>query len=305
VSGLPIATHGLVHIYHSDGHDVAALSGVDLDVRAGELVGLLGPSGAGKSTLLSLLGGLFRPSAGRVLVGTSDLATVTPRQLEALRAQEVSLMLQGAARNLLPYYTSRENVAFAQVAARRSGKELPDPGQILADIGLGDEADRPLAALTPGHLQLAAVAVAVATAPGVLLADEPTSQLDHRARDLVLQTIGWINSTLGTTVVLVTHDPEVAASLPRTVTIRDGRIGGEGRSGEEWAVVTGDGFLPLPAHALDHLPPGTLVRFHPVDGTYQLLLGGTADGSTDGSTHGRADGNGGRHRGPHGAGTAR
>jgi len=271
VTGLPIVTSRLVHIYHSEGHDVAALSGVDLHVAAGEMVGLLGPSGAGKSTLLSLLGGLFRASAGKIHVGEHELSTVLPRDLDALRAREISLMLQGAARNLLPYLSPRENVAFAQVAAREAGKDLPSPEDVLDTVGLLAEADRSLGALTPGHLQLAAVAVAVATRPGVLLADEPTSQLDHGARDLVLGTIDRVNRMFGTTVVLVTHDPDVAAALPRTVTIRDGRIGGEGRSGEEFAVVTVDGFLPLPLHALDDLPPGTLVRFHGVDGVYTLL----------------------------------
>ena len=270
--GLAVSTQGLVHIYHSEGHDVAALSGVALDVRPGELVGLLGPSGSGKSTLLSLLGGLFRPSAGRIRVGDVELSTVSPRELDDLRAREIALMLQGAARNLLPYFTPRQNVAFAQAAALRAGKDLPDPGEFLTDVGLGaDEIDRPPSALTPGHLQLVAVAVAVATQPGVLLADEPTSQLDHEARDLVLQRIAWINRTLGTTVVLVTHDPEVAEMLPRTVTIRDGRVGGEGRLGEEYSVVTADGFLPLPMHARDDLPAGTLVRFHRVGDHYALL----------------------------------
>ncbi|RLV49320.1 ATP-binding cassette domain-containing protein [Nocardioides mangrovicus] len=273
-AGLPVSTHGLVHIYHAEGHDVAALSGVDLEVRAGEFIGLLGPSGAGKSTLLSLLGGLFRPSAGKIRVGPHELSTISPKELDDLRSREVALMLQGATRNLLPYYSARQNVAFAQTVARRGGKDLPAPTEVLEQVGLADaEVDRPLSTLTPGHLQLAAIAATVATRPGVLLADEPTSQLDHDARDQVLERIGWINRTYGTTVILVTHDPEVAAALPRTVTIRDGRVGGEGRSGEEYSVVTADGFLPLPSQVRDELPPGTLVRFHrdPEDDHYTLL----------------------------------
>ena len=271
MTGLPIVTNRLVHIYHSEGHDVAALSGVDLHVAAGEFIGLLGPSGAGKSTLLSLLGGLFRPSAGKIHVGDHELSAVSARELDGLRAREISLMLQGAARNLLPYFTPRENVEFAQLAARESGKDLPSPSDVLETVGLANDADRSLGSLTPGHLQLAAVAVAVASRPGVLLADEPTSQLDHGARDLVLDTIDRVNQSFGTTVVVVTHDPDVASALPRTITIRDGRIGGEGRSGEEFAVVTADGFLPLPLHALEDLPPGTLVRFHRGEGAYTLL----------------------------------
>ena len=106
---------------------------------------------------------------------------------------------------------------------------------------------------------------AVEQAPGLLLADEPTSQLDHRARDEVLAAISTINTSTGMTVLLVTHDPEVAALLPRTVTIRDGRIASEGRSGEEFAVVATDGSMPLPPHVAELLPPGTLLRVTTTD----------------------------------------
>jgi putative ABC transport system ATP-binding protein len=286
MTGLRVSTQRLVHIYRSEGHEVAALSGVDLEVGAGEMVGLLGPSGAGKSTLLSLLAGVFRPSAGKVFVGQVELSAAGPRQLDELRALEVSLMLQGAGRNLLPYFTPLENVRFAQGAARDAGKDLPEPAEVLAAVGLVAEAERPLGELSPGHLQLAALAVAMAPRPGLLLADEPTSQLEHSARDLVLERMSLLNRELGTTVVLVTHDPDVAAFLPRTITIRDGRVGGEGRSGEEYAVVTPDGFLPLPLHVRENLLPGTLVRFHlDADGRYSLIAeAGTQDGDQEGST---------------------
>src|SRR6478736_8176996 len=143
-------------------------------------------------------------------------------------------MLQGASRNLLPYYTPYETVRFAQGAARKAGKDLPEPAEVLAGIGLEAEAHTPLGTLTPGHRQLAALAVAMASRPGLLLADEPTSQLEHEARDRVLDRLAQLNRDLGTTIVLVTHDPDVAGRLPRTITIRDGRVGGEGRSGEEY-----------------------------------------------------------------------
>lgn len=268
---MSIRTHGLVHIYQADGHDVAALSGIDLDVRPGELMGLLGPSGSGKSTLMSLLAGVFRPSAGKIFVGEHEVSAATTKELDRLRATEVSLMLQGAGRNLLPYATPAGNVGFAQHAARRAGKQVPPPEEVLDELGIGGLAHTRLATLTPGELQLVATAVALAPRPGLVLADEPTSQLDHGARDLVLEQLATVSRTHGTTVVLVTHDPHVAAFLPRTVTIRDGRIGGEGRRGEEYAVVTADGFLPLPRHVRDTLPPGTLVGFHPVGEHYELI----------------------------------
>jgi putative ABC transport system ATP-binding protein len=273
MTGTAVTTRRLVHIYRTEGHDVAALAGVDLSVRAGEFIGLLGPSGSGKSTLLSLLGGLFRPSAGQIRVGDLELSAATDQQLDNLRAHTVSLLLQGARRNLLPYYSPRENVAFAQAAARRErSAHLRDPDEVLSSVGLEAHGTADLRSLGADQLQLAALAVALAPGPGVLLADEPTGQLDHRSRDTVLDTLSRINEEWGTTIILVTHDVDVATALPRTVTIRDGRIGGEGRSGEEYSVVSADGFLPLPAHALVDLPPGTLVRFHTVDGVYHLVV---------------------------------
>lgn len=273
MTGAAVTTRRLVHIYRTEGHDVAALAGVDLSVRAGEFIGLLGPSGSGKSTLLSLLGGLFRPSAGQIRVGDLELSAATDQQLDNLRAHTVSLLLQGARRNLLPYYSPRENVAFAQAAARRErSAHLRDPDEVLSSVGLEAHGAADLRSLGADQLQLAALAVALAPGPGVLLADEPTGQLDHRSRDTVLDTLSRINQEWGTTIILVTHDVDVATALPRTVTIRDGRIGGEGRSGEEYSVVSADGFLPLPAHALVDLPPGTLVRFHTVDGIYHLVV---------------------------------
>ena len=270
-TGLPVRTQGLVHIYRAEGHDVAALSGVDLVVGPGERIALLGPSGSGKSTLLGLLGGLLRPSAGRIHVGDQELSAMTDEEIDAYRATEVGILLQGARRNLLPYLTPRENLVFASRSAARRGRELPEPAEVLRLVGLEGREDDPLARLTPGQLQLAALGVAMSTSPGLLLADEPTSQLDHGARDTVLDALAHTAATLGTTVVVVTHDPAVAAAFPRTVTIRDGRVGGEGRSGEEYAVVSADGSLPLPAEVLATVPPGTLVRVHhEEDGSWSL-----------------------------------
>lgn len=272
MSGLPVRTHGLVHIYRAEGHDVAALSGVDLTVAPGERIALLGPSGAGKSTLLALFGGLLRPSAGRIHVGDHELSRMSEAEIDAFRAGEVGIVLQGAARNHLPWLTARGNIEFAQQPARRSGRDVPDVDVVLDLLGLTDAADLPLERLTPGQLQLAALGVALASGPGLLLGDEPTSQLDHDSRDIVLDALAEVGRTLGTTVVVVTHDPEVARAFPRTVTIRDGRVGGEGRSGEEYSVVAADGSLPLPPPALDAFPPGTLLRVHHrEDGQWTLI----------------------------------
>ncbi|MEO3936066.1 ATP-binding cassette domain-containing protein [Dermatophilaceae bacterium Soc4.6] len=266
-----ITTVGLVHLYRSEGHDVAALTGVDLRVAAGEVVGLLGPSGSDKSTLLSLLAGLFRPSAGKIFVGDHELSALTAGQLDAYQAGETSLLLQGARRNLLPYLTVRDNLAFARAQAARAGAQVPGVEEVLDLVGASELGDIRPQRLSQGQLQLAALAVAIAPAPAVLLADEPTSALDHVARERVLDALLQVNATQGTTVVVVTHDPEVADRLPRTVTIRDGRIGGEGRSGQEYAVVTADGSVPLPVHLRDELPPGTLLRVERTEGGYLIV----------------------------------
>jgi len=250
-TGLPVTAHGLVHIYRMEGNDVVALTSVDLDVAPGQMIGLLGPSGSGKSTLLRLLAGLQTPSAGRLTVGEHNLTAISASQLNRMRAHQVGVVLQGAVTNLLPYLSPQDNVALAQHAARRGGSDsaLPEPVEVLDLVALADAARTGLIELTPGQLQRLAVAVAMASLPGLLLADEPTSQLDHHYRDEVLDAIHGINQRLGTTVITVTHDPAVAARFTRTITIRDGRIGAEGRGGEDFAVLGRDGSVQLPPHA--------------------------------------------------------
>ncbi|MGN6302892.1 MAG: ABC transporter ATP-binding protein [Angustibacter sp.] len=272
MSGLDVAAHGLVHIYRLEGNDVVALSGVDLDIASGEVVGLLGPSGSGKSTLLNLLAGLLRPSAGRLRVGDHDLTRLDEKGLARMRASDVGIVVQGAMRNLLPYASPVDNVRFAQRGARALGRDLPDPHEVLDLVGLADHARTPLDQLAPGQRQRLAVGVALGARPGLLLLDEPTSQLDHEGRDEVLAAIEDVNRLLGTTVVAVTHDPEVAARLHRTVTIRDGRVGAEGRRGEDFAVVGRDGSLALPPDVLEVVPPGSLLRVElQDDGTVRLV----------------------------------
>src|SRR4051794_1916480 len=272
MSGLDVSAHGLVHIYRLEGNDVVALSGVDLDIASGEVVGLLGPSGSGKSTLLNLLAGLLRPSAGRLRVGEHDLTRLDEKGLARMRASDVGIVVQGAMRNLLPYASPVDNVRFAQRGARAIRRDLPDPHEVLDLVGLADHARTPLGQLSPGQKQRLAVGVALGARPGLLLLDEPTSQLDHEGRDEVLAAVEDVNRLVGTTVVAVTHDPEVALRLRRTVTIRDGRVGSEGRRGEDFAVVGRDGSLALPPDVLDVVPPGSLLRVQlEDDGSVRLV----------------------------------
>ncbi|MGH7777869.1 MAG: ABC transporter ATP-binding protein [Candidatus Dormibacterales bacterium] len=257
--GVDVHLEGVVHIYPMPEGDVVALRGVDLDVEGGELVALLGPSGAGKSTVLGLTAGLVRPSAGRVRIGPHDVGRMSSRELLRLRATEVGIVLQDPARNLLPYATAAENVWFAQRGSRRRERAWR-PRDLLDRLGLGEVAAQPVSTLSGGEQQRVALAVGAAGTPRLLLVDEPTSQLDAGSRDRVMGVLETLNQDLGLTVVVVTHDPAVAGAVARTVTIRDGRVGAEGRRGEEYAVVGRDGTLQLPPDVLETLPPGTLLR---------------------------------------------
>ncbi len=274
-TGVGVSCRGLVYIYRLEGYDVVALAGVDLDIEPSESVALLGPSGSGKSTLLAVLAGLLPPSAGRLLVGDRDMTKASDIELAQMRANNVGVVLQGTSRNLLPYLSAEQNVRFAQRGG--SGRrDSPSPREVLQLVGLsgrGRGRMRPHE-LTPGERQRLALAVALANGPGLLLADEPTSQLDSRARDEVISALESVRQA-GTTVVLVTHDPTVGAQMGRTITIRDGRVGAEGRKGEDYAVVGRDGSIHLPPDVLQAFPPGTLVEVLLVgDGTARLAAAG-------------------------------
>jgi ABC-type lipoprotein export system ATPase subunit len=240
------------------------------------MLALLGPSGMGKSTLLKLLAGLIRPSAGQIWVGDAELSRLSGKQSQELRATEVSYVLQETGRNLLPFATAAQNVWFAQQGGRkRRRRPAPDPVELLDRLGLAAIAHRRVAELPRGEQQQVALAAGVGSSPRLLLADEPTSQLESAASQKVVSLLHAINEQLGTTVVLVTHDPEVAGAFPRSVIIRDGRVGAEGRRGEQFAVIDGSGSLQLPPDVLQRFPPLTRLRvlrhedgidLRPVDG---------------------------------------
>lgn len=260
-SGLPVKSLGVVHIYRAGASEVVALRGVDLDVDAGERVALVGPSGSGKSTLLNLMGGLLRPSAGRLLIGEYDVGRLSQRELLRLRATSVGTVLQGAGRNLLPFGTAEDNIRVAQRAVRGPRRRaLLPPRELLDALGLGSVIGKLVPTMSGGEQQRIALAVGLANGPGLLLADEPTSQLDREARADVLALLDRVNREFGTTIVLVTHDADVGHVLGRTVSMRDGRVGAEGRRGEQFAVVARDGSVQLPDDVREDWPPGTLVR---------------------------------------------
>jgi ABC-type lipoprotein export system ATPase subunit len=265
--GVGIRCQGVVHLYRTfEGHDVVALQGVDLEIEPGERVAFLGPSGSGKSTLLTLLGGIQKPSAGKIFLGEEEISRMGERFLARIRARRVSTMLQGSTRNLLPYATARQNIAFARLALSGSErKNVMDEMDLLGRVGLEPVADQVVSTMSGGQRQRLALACAVSTGPQLLLADEPTSQLSHEDRDHVIELIHEIGDDLGTTVVVVTHQPEVAATFPRTVTMKGGRVGAEGRDGAEYVVIGAEGVVHLPTHLAAEWPQGTLVRIEPED----------------------------------------
>ncbi len=253
-----ILCDNLVRIFRAEGIEVVALQGLDLEVAPGELVALVGASGSGKSTLLGILSGLDAPSAGTARVAGQDLGAMSARDRLAYRRSTVGFLFQQATANLLPYLTAVENVELPMVLARVPRAERTSRArETLEVLGIPECADRRLSELSGGQQQRVALGVAVANRPRVLLADEPTGELDTRSSDEVFTAIRGANRELGTTVLVVTHDPLVSEHVARTVGIRDGRTSsevlrreGEGGEGglvaEEYAVLDRAGRLQLP-----------------------------------------------------------
>ena len=224
-----VQARGLGHTYALDGVEVAALAGVDLQVAAAETLALLGASGSGKSTLLGLLGGLQRPREGELVVLDRDLRAAPERALLRMRAHDVGVVFQNPGRNVLGHATALDNLLFAQRAGGRSRPERRRRGrELLARVGLAERAGTRAGAMSGGEQQRLAVAVGLANGPRLLLADEPTSQLDHASSGGVVQLLVEARET-GCAVVVVTHDPEVAEQMDRVLTMADGAVVGERR----------------------------------------------------------------------------
>lgn len=238
-------------VYRVSDTGVVALGGVDLDVPRGEFLAVVGPSGAGKSTILNLLGGLDRASAGVVEVDGHDLGLLDDDGLTRYRAERVGFVWQGTARNLVPYLSVRENVRLPRVLhgglaeeRRRSADEL------LKLVGLADRANHKVGQLSGGEQQRAAIAVALANTPALLLADEPTAELDSASADRVLESFRAVNREFAVTIVMVTHDLTAARRADRRIRVRDGRILVEGFPVDP---VGEDGRVRLPAEAVASL----------------------------------------------------
>jgi len=262
---------GVVQLYPGEEGPIVALRNVELEVRTGEMLAIVGPSGSGKTTLLSLLSGMLRPTAGKVLVAGHDMAHLSERGVSRLRSTELGLLLQEPLHNLIPYATALDNLAFAQRGARRRGWPLRwDPADLVETFGLQRVADRPVYQLSSGEQQRVAIASALAPSPRVLLADEPTCQLDARGRESVIESLSIAHELSGATIIVVTHDSAVAEALPRALAISHGVIASEGRGGRRFAVVNRDGTVQLPAEVAARYPAGTLFHVSVDDNVVQL-----------------------------------
>lgn len=257
--GAHVVCDNLVRIYRREGVEVVALQGLDLLVERGELVAVIGASGSGKSTLLNILSGLDVPTAGLARVGGQSLLEMRPRDRLRYRRHVVGFVWQRTSRNLVPYLTGAENVALPMLATGTSARTRRErTAELLELLRITDCADRRPEQLAGGEQQRVAIAVALANQPELLLADEPTGELDSTNSQHVLSAMERVSSELGVTVLIVTHDATVSEHVGRTIGIRDGRTSSEilrhrSEEGEhhavaqEYAVLDRVGRLQLPS----------------------------------------------------------
>ncbi|MEU2950130.1 ATP-binding cassette domain-containing protein [Streptomyces xanthochromogenes] len=258
-----IACDRLVRVFTTDGVEVQALQGLDLLVSEGELMALVGASGSGKSTLMNILAGLDVPTAGAARVAGRDLLAMDSRARLGYRRDVVGFVWQQTARNLLPYLTAIQNASLPmQLGSRRSKRKKAERADsLLALLEVAHCRDRRPHQMSGGEQQRVAIAVALANSPSVLLADEPTGELDSATGEQIFAAFRRANEELGTTIVIVTHDQAVASEVRRTVAIRDGRTstevlrrtqvdaatGEESLVAREYAMLDRAGRLQLPA----------------------------------------------------------
>ena len=260
-----IECHDLFKIFKKADLEVVALRGLDMEVEAGEMVAIVGASGSGKSTLLNILSGLDRPSAGQVQVGRRDLLNISDQELVQYRRLEVGFVWQATARNIVPYLTARDNIELPQaIAGIDSAARRARSRELLALLDMEDKADRRIHQLSGGEQQRLSIAIGMANSPPLLLADEPTGELDTQMAMQVFGLLREVNRIYGVTIVVVTHFPGVAEHMDRVLHIRDGRIssesraeegsqGGDGQGHDEYLVVDSVGRLQLPQEYVDRL----------------------------------------------------
>jgi len=217
-----ISIRNLTKSYHVGEVDVQALRGVDLDVQRGEFLSIIGPSGSGKSTLFHIIGGLTPPTSGSISIDGRDLLGMSESDRTNLRKERVGFVFQKY--NLLPTLTARDNIAIARDIAGKNGVPEPWFEDVVELLGISKRLGHKPRAMSGGEQQRVAIARAIVNRPAILLADEPTGNLDTENSNAVLRLLRDLNDRLGQTVLMITHNPEAAAYGHRIVTMRDGRI---------------------------------------------------------------------------------
>ena len=263
----------LFKIYKTDELEVVALRGLDLQVAKGEMMAIVGASGSGKSTFLNILAGLDTPSAGQITVGKRDLLRMKDEDLVDYRRREVGFIWQQTGRNLIPYLTALQNIEAPMIlegVKRRIAKARAQ--ELLTAVGLSDKARRRPNELSGGEQQRVAIGVALANEPPLLLADEPTGELDSATADEVFRVLREINRSTEVTVVIVTHDREITSRVDRVVAMRDGKAStellrnSESSGVDELAVVDRSGRLQIPREYLDEANIQRRARIDLTDG---------------------------------------
>ena len=224
-----IVCENLVKIYKVADLEVVALQGLDLIVERGEMLGIVGASGSGKSSLMNILGGLDRPSAGRVSVDGVDLLSLSDSGLNHYQRVKVGFVWQQTSRNMIPYLSAVENIELPMTMAwqtnRRARREWAE--ELLQAVGLFERRHHKLSQLSGGEQQRVAIAVALANKPVLLLGDEPTGEVDSKTAQIIMDTFRKLTQSLDLTTIIVTHDPRIAEQVDRVVAIRDGKISTE------------------------------------------------------------------------------
>lgn len=260
-----IFCENLVKLYKIGDIEVMALQGLDLAVEKGEMLAIIGNSGSGKSTLMNIIGGLDRPTAGKIHVNGTDLLKLSDKEMMHYMRETIGFVWQNTARNMIPYLNAIDNV---KLVMQMAGKlDVNRANMLLETVGLAHRKKNKMHELSGGEQQRVAIAIALANSPEILLADEPTGAVDTKTTAQIMNLFHTVNTEFGITTVIVTHDRQLSHMVPRVVTISDGRIGTEFIRREEIDMESDEIMDATAGH-----DQGSHVEYGFIDGRKRLFL---------------------------------